>query len=264
MGANRYAVDFTDPFDSDFSIYQFSITGVEDLNGNTVNAPTNLGFRCGDDETAPSLIRANVTSANAEFTSVMLTFSESVDEVTANQTANYKYGANAYGFNVYTATRQSNPAQVLVTFIPGISPGGYQIRVGNVKDLVDNVILDNGTNNTQPIIVNAPVSFGGGAVFRRPLRRRDKGGDDVVIYNGKLYVGRGRATQRRLFETDYGSYTRARRLCSTRTGFSRSTDLRASTVYDYIQRQRNTKPGTITKGVDTLYAACIGGPLLPT
>ena len=171
MGGNRYAVDFTDTFDSDPSLYRLTITGVADNNGNVVASPTNLGFQCGNDTTPPSLIRAIVITANGAHTKVLLTFSENVDFTTANTASNYKYDSEAYGTGVNSAVRQSNTAQVLVTYAPGLVEGGHQIRVQNVNDIAStpNTIIDNGLNNIQPIIVKAPDSLDEGEVFDDPV-----------------------------------------------------------------------------------------------
>ena len=271
LGANKYAIDFTDAFDSDASLYQLNISSVQDSNGNTVATPTNLSFQCGNDTTPPSLLSADVVSSNNTATVVSLVFSEAVDNVTANVSGNYKYDANAYGFNVNSAARQSNPAQVLVTFAPGLSDGGHQIRVQNVEDLAGNAILDNGTNNAQPIIVNAPTGFSGGSVFEDPFGDGTESGT-IVIYDGKLYIGADKNSTK-LFETDYG-LTTSQTITLDADGV---TGLPASSFDGYLTRFTgcNTtfsnpptagqacSPRNAVQGVDTLYAACVGGTSTP-
>jgi len=262
LGGNKYAVDFTDSFDTDTSEYQLSITNVADANGNVVNAPTNLGFRCGDDLTPPGLIHADVVSANGTATQVMLTFSESVDQVTANTSSSYKFDSQAYGYNVYSAARQSDYSKVLVTFAPGLAAGGHQIRVQNVQDLasIPNTIVDNGINNVQPIIVTAPSSLGGGDVFTDPFNDGTKAAL-IVRYDNKLYLGSD-STSTKLFEVDYGLTTSQLILVDA----DGSAGAPVQGFYDYTTLYSNSgtkNPDTRLKGVDTLYAACVGGTSTP-
>jgi hypothetical protein len=260
LGGNKYAIDFTDTFDTDSSQYRLNIQNVQDANGNVVAVPTNLSFQCGSDDTAPILIKADVVSANSNSTQVMLTFSESVDQVTANTAGNYKYDTEAYGSNVNSAARQSNTSQVLVTFGDGtvgsgLVDGGHQIRVQNVKDLAStpNALIDDGVNNVQPIIVNAPDSLGGGSVFEDPFGDGTKAGV-IIKYDGKLYLGAD-ATSAKLFEVDYGLTTSQTILLDADGDAGNGT---VENFMDYV----STNSGTI-KGVDTLYAACIGGTSTP-
>jgi hypothetical protein len=209
MGGNKYAVDFPQSFDTDTSQYQLTVTGVQDLNGNTIALPGTMSFRCGTDTTPPSLISANVVNATAGATVVLLTFSESVDNVTANVAGNYAgdYAgvSTSWGASVLTAARQSNQAQVLVTFQPALANGGHQIGVRNAQDLQGNAILNNGINNVQPIIVNAPTGFTGGPVFTDPFGDGTTAGA-IVVYDQKLYLGADSASTK-LFEMNYSMTT---------------------------------------------------------
>ena len=265
MGGNKYAVDFTDPFDSDTSEYQMNISNVADANGNVVTAPTNLGFRCGNDATPPSLIRANVVTANASTTQVMLTFSESVDQVTANTASSYKYDSQAYGFNVNSAARQSNYAQVLVTFAPGLAAGGHQIRVQNVQDLATtpNTILDNGINNVQPIIVTAPDSLGDGEVFQDPFNDGTRAAL-IVRYDSKLYLGTD-STSAKLFEVDYG-LTTSQLILVDADGVAGAPVQDFDGYLAYYSGCSTANPpacNVAINGVDALFAACVGGTSTP-
>jgi hypothetical protein len=265
MGGNKYAVDFTDPFDSDASEYQMNISNVADANGNVVTAPTNLGFRCGNDATPPSLIRANVVTANASTTQVMLTFSESVDQVTANTATSYKYDSQAYGYSVNSAARQSNYAQVLVTFAPGLAAGGHQIRVQNVQDLATtpNTILDNGINNVQPIIVTAPDSLGDGEVFQDPFNDGTKAAL-IVRYDSKLYLGTD-STSAKLFEVDYG-LTTSQLILVDADGVAGAPVEDFDGYLSYYSGCNTANPpacNVAINGVDALYAACVGGTSTP-
>ena len=254
IDGNKYAVHFSETFDSDESRYRLSINNVEDSSGNTVNSPSNFEFRCGTDQTPPSLIRANVISANGTATQVMLNFSESLGQVEANISGNYKYDSESYGEDVSTAALQSNPSQVLVTYAPGLSDGGHQVRVQNVKDLAatPNTILDNGVNNVQPIIVNAPDSLGEGEVFDDPFQDGTRAAY-IVKYSGLLYMGSDESAAK-LFEVDYG--------LTTSQTITMDADGTAGEPYSPFFNYASTNSGTV-KGVDTLYAACIGGTSTP-
>jgi hypothetical protein len=265
MGGNKYAVDFTQSFDTDTSQYQLTITGVQDSNSNTIALPGTMSFRCGTDTTPPSLIGASVVAANAGSTVILLTFSESVDNVTANVAGNYKYDAQAYGTGVSTAARQSNTAQVQLTFVPALSNGGHQIRVQNVTDLQANIILDNGVNNVQPVIVNAPTGFTGGPVFSDPFGDGTTAGT-IVIYDSKLYLGADSASTK-LFEMNFG--------LTTAQTITLDADGTFGTPYSSFNGYATkwsgcasiTYPGTpcsssnTISGVDAIYAACVGGHL---
>ncbi|AFM14722.1 Ig-like domain-containing protein [Turneriella parva] len=268
MGGNKYAVDFTQSFDTDTSQYQLTITGVQDSNSNTIALPGTMSFRCGTDTTPPSLIGASVVAANAGSTVILLTFSESVDNVTANVAGNYKYDAQAYGTGVSTAARQSNTAQVQLTFVPALSNGGHQIRVQNVTDLQANIILDNGVNNVQPVIVNAPTGFTGGPVFSDPFGDGTTAGT-IVIYDSKLYLGADSASTK-LFEMNFG--------LTTAQTITLDADGTFGTPYSSFNGYATkwsgcasiTYPGTpcsssnTISGVDAIYAACVGGTSTPS
>ena len=215
--------------------------------------PTNLDFQCGTDTTGPVLISADVTSATESSTLVMLTFSESVDSVTGNTASNYQYDSAGYGTGVSTAARQANTAQVLITFVPKLVNGGHQITVQNVKDLTTNAILVNGTNNVQPIIVDAPEGFIGGTVFTDPFGDGTTAGT-IIIYDGKLYLGADSAAAK-LFEVDFG--------LTTSQTIVLDADGTAGSSYNDFMDYGSAYSGTV-KGVDTLYSACVGGTSSPT
>ncbi|MBS0617352.1 MAG: hypothetical protein JSR44_04145, partial [Spirochaetes bacterium] len=212
MGGNKYAVDWPTAFDTagtppNGNIYLLNVANVKDMNGNTVATPTTAQFQCGNDNTPPMLSSVTVVSASNAAVVVLLTFSEAVDNVTANTVTNYRYDTTAYGTNVTTAARQSNQAQVLVTFTPGtaLSNGGHQMRVINVKDQSANTITDDGVNNVQPFIVNAPTGFTGGPIFEDPFADGTPAGQ-IVRYNNKLLLGWNNGSSQ-LFEMNNGLTT---------------------------------------------------------
>ncbi|MFO1470689.1 MAG: Ig-like domain-containing protein [Turneriella sp.] len=273
QGGNKYAVDFTNNFATDSTLYQLTISGVQDSNGNTIAAPGNFSFQCGTDTTAPVLISATVVTATAGSTVVLLTFSEGVDNVTANVAANYKYDAAAYGTGVLSAARQSNTAQVLLTFQPALSNGGHQMRVQNVADLktpTGNVIVDNGTTNVQPIIVNAPTGFTGGPIFVDPFGDGTTAGQ-IIIYDQKLYLGADTASSK-IFEMNY-SLTQAQTITLDGDGtFGSASDFSGlTTKYTGCNTAFSNppivtdicSPQTQVQSIDTIYAACVGGTSTP-
>lgn len=268
LGGNKFAVDFTTSFDSDESQYQLRIQNVQDLTGNTVPLPGTFSFQCGNDTTPPSLISVTVVSATNSATVLLLNFSESIDNVTANISTNYKYDGNSFGEHVNSAARQTNTSQVKVIFVPGLPNGGHQLRVQNTQDLASNVILNNGVNNTQPFILNAPTGFLGGAVFNDPF---DDGtpGANLTIYDGKLYLGADQ-TGSKLFETNF-SLTTAQTISLDADGtFGIPYSSFNNYPADWSGCNSISYPGTkcnsnnAVSGVDTIYAACVGGTSTPS
>jgi len=272
LGANKYAVDFATAFNTASQVYQIKIENVKDLTGNTVPLPGTFSFQCGNDSTPPSLISVTVVSATNSATVLILNFSESVDNVTANVTTNYKYSGNPYGFGLNAAAREPNHSQVRLTFAPGLPNGGHQLRVKNVEDLSGNAILDNGVNNVQPFIVNAPTGLSGGAVFNDPFNDGTPAAN-VVVYDGKIYVGADQAHSK-LFETNF-AMTMAQTITLDADGdlFNAATSSFAGYLTKYTGCATTfSNPPLLTEsclpkkavdGVDTLYAACVGGTSQP-
>lgn len=278
MGSNKYAVDFTNTFDTDTSEYQLTVSGVKDSTGNTIALPGTGTFRCGTDTTPASLISVNVVSATAGATIVMLNFTEALDNVTGNIATNYAGdytgGTTNWGNNVVTAAVQGNPAQVLVTFQPALPNGGHQMGVRNVKDLASptpNAMVDNGINNVQPFMVNAPVGFQGGPVFNDPFGDGTASGQ-VVRYDGKLYVGPD-LNSAKLFEMNYG-LTQAQTITLDADGVFGTpfaSFMNFTTKYTGCNTSFSSPPGPTqqcasqkqVQGIDTLYAACVGGTSTP-
>lgn len=266
LGANKFGIDFLANFDTDNSQYQLTVQNVQDTTSNTIPLPGNLSFQCGNDITPPSLINVTVVTATAGATVLIVNFSESLDSVTGNTNSNYKFDLNAYGFGLNSATIQTNTSNIKLTFTPGLSNGGHQLRVQNVQDLSGNVILDNGINNVQPFIVNAPVGFVGGPVFNDPFADGTPAGS-IIIYDGRLYLGAD-ISGSKLFETDFG-LTTAQTITmdadgvfglpyASFNGYNSSFSGCSSLSYP-----SNCSPKEAVSGVDTIYAACVGGTSTP-
>jgi len=252
MGGNKFAIDWGANFDTDQSQYELTITNVRDTTTNTVATPTKMNFRCGTDSTPPSLVGISVVSATAGSTVLLLTFSEAVDNVTANAAGNYKFDTNAYGFNVNSAARQSNQAQVQVTFVPAVSNGGHQLLVQNVTDLSANGILTNGINNAQPFIVNAPTGLSGGPVFDDPFADGTPAGQ-MVIYDNKIVLGWD-GNSSKFFEMDKG--------LTTAQTITLDADGNASAPYAQFSGYASGSSGTLS-GLDAINAGCVGGSSTP-
>jgi hypothetical protein len=83
--------------------------------------------------------RPVVQKVVASFNRIIVTFSEPVDEVTAEQTANY---ATGIGFDVIAAVRSAdNQAEVVLTTSPQTLGEFHCITVSNVRDLFNNAIV---------------------------------------------------------------------------------------------------------------------------
>lgn len=90
------------------------------------------------DQTGPSIV-----SVVGSATRVVITFSEPVDETSANQTASYTIGG---GLGVTAAARSSeNPAEVMLTTSAQTFGVLHCVTVNNVRDLFNNSILPNST-----------------------------------------------------------------------------------------------------------------------
>ncbi|MFO1480417.1 MAG: Ig-like domain-containing protein [Turneriella sp.] len=254
-GGNKFGVNFGAAFDSDASQYVIRIVNVRDSNNNSVAVPTNLTFQCGNDTTAPSLIGVTVVSATAGSTVLLLTFSEAVASVPANTSTNYRYDSAAYGSGVLSAARQSNPAQVQVTFQPALSNGGHQLRTINQQDLAGtpNTIADNGINNVQPFIVNAPTGFAGGPVFTDPFADGTPAGQ-IIIYDDKLVLGWDNNSSQ-FFEMNKG-------LTVAQT-ITLDADGNATAPYTDFSGYASGSSGTLT-GLDAISSGCVGGSSTPS
>jgi hypothetical protein len=93
---------------------------------------------------AKAVIGADLESCNQ----IEVTFSEPVDETTAENTGNYTLSGT--GATINTAVRNpSFPSRVMLTLNAGISPQSafYSVEVTGVQDLNSNTIVDDNTTN---------------------------------------------------------------------------------------------------------------------
>ncbi|MBU6145735.1 MAG: Ig-like domain-containing protein, partial [Paenibacillaceae bacterium] len=116
------------------TIYTVLVINVQDISDNVINADKDE-FKFGGiaaDTTKPSVVSAEATNA----TTVKVTFSEPVDEVTAKQTFNYNLGSEL-GFPSSVA-KESGTVYVLTT--ASQKRITYTLDVTGVKDLSGNVL----------------------------------------------------------------------------------------------------------------------------
>lgn len=92
---------------------------------------------CVVDTTRPTLLSAAPVGANQ----VDVTFSEGVDQVSAETASNYV--VNQSVGSPTSAVRQANTAVVRLTFANALATGNYIVTVNNVRDLAGNAILPN-------------------------------------------------------------------------------------------------------------------------
>lgn len=250
-GTMRATVNFANMSSTD--IYTVAVYNSSDLNGNSVAPATTTQVNgCNAPDTVPP--RLDTASATSD-TSVLLTFSEAVEQTSAENIANYAIT----GLTVSTAIRQTNPTQVLLT--TSLQGGSsYTATVRNVDDLNGNTILDNGADNVQPFIGGGasgiPQTLDGGAIFEDPFNDGVTAGQ-IFVYDGKLTLGPS-STHSSVFEM------------TPDMGTSNTVTLDASDVTPGIQSFQNlnyTLGGSgcgsgqnrTLAGVDFFYAGCIGG-----
>jgi hypothetical protein len=100
----------------------------------------------------PDTTRPTVQKIAASLDSIIITFSEPVDETTAEQTANYTIGG---GLNVTAAVRSAdNPAEVVLTTSPQTFGEFRCLTISNVRDLFNNAILPANTPFLSTILID--------------------------------------------------------------------------------------------------------------
>jgi len=87
---------------------------------------------------------------------IVLTFSESLDQFTAETAANYQLDANAFGADINTVALDVNNVDVIITFNTNkrLTQGSHSVRVLNVEDLSANIINNNGADNVNTFWVD--------------------------------------------------------------------------------------------------------------
>ncbi|MBM7614803.1 hypothetical protein JOC73_001317 [Alkaliphilus hydrothermalis] len=116
------------------TIYKLVVTNVTDMVGNVINADNDEAQFGGlaADTTKPQLTSA-VALTN---TTIQLTFNENMDELTAENIANYAIE----GLQILSAERQTNKAVVVLTTVEQTQGTIYKVVVTNVTDASGNII----------------------------------------------------------------------------------------------------------------------------
>ena len=131
--------------------YTVTVTGVQDLAGNTING-NNKGTFSGCDTTSPIVVSA----AAVNYNTVSLVFNEKVDSTSAQTTSNYIISP---ALPVKKAVLQSDGMTVKLT--TDVQTGGtaYTVKVTGVKDQTGNTIAGSNTADfagISPPVVTSP------------------------------------------------------------------------------------------------------------
>jgi hypothetical protein len=146
VSASRDAVDFSQVnletgSQGDGTSYTVTVTGVRDLNGNTLTSPNAKTFSGTGvvDTTPPQLLAASMVSADT----VELRFSEPLDQASAESGANYSItDIDSNSIPVSAAVLQADPSKVWVEVSDYFTRGGYSVTVDTaVQDLSGNVLV---------------------------------------------------------------------------------------------------------------------------
>ncbi len=133
--------------------YTIKVIGVRDLTGNIVitNSETFTGSGA-PDSTPPTLLSAEAVDADT----LRLTFSESVDTITAETTGNYSLTGGSYTVTGATMVA-GNTAQVDLELSSVTAGETLTVEVINVTDkaAVPNLIVNNGTTNVAVFTADA-------------------------------------------------------------------------------------------------------------
>ncbi|MDH5716237.1 MAG: Ig-like domain-containing protein [Spirochaetia bacterium] len=132
--------------------HNITVYNVEDASANVItnDGVDNLASFFVPDTTAPVLSSAALETS----TTIRLTFSEDVEQTTAETTTNYQIDANAAGVGILSAVRDAvNLNEVLITLPAPLTGGTHNITVYNVEDTFANVITNDGIDNTTSFMV---------------------------------------------------------------------------------------------------------------
>ncbi|PIU61132.1 MAG: hypothetical protein COS84_11545, partial [Armatimonadetes bacterium CG07_land_8_20_14_0_80_40_9] len=135
--------------------YTLTVTGVKDEAGNPITTPVNKSFS-GPDTTPPEVLSAQAFT----YTEVEITFSEELDETTAETAANYTLEPS---LTVAAAQLQTDKTKVKLTTSAQEYKTPYTITISNVEDLAGNPIppgsnvgfVGKAQDSTPPTVVSA-------------------------------------------------------------------------------------------------------------
>lgn len=243
-GTKKATVTFPTTMSGSGDVYTVQISNARDTTANAITTATKTFNGCaGADTIPPTLSSASAPDA----THVLLTFSEPVDQTTAETAGNYALSGS---LTVSAAVRQTNTAQVLLTSSTQ-GGGNYSVTVTGVKDIALNTIVANGVTNIKPFTGagsgGTPQNFDAGPVFSNPFNDNVKTGQ-IFVYGGKLYVGPS-TSHGSIFEMSYDM--------GTSTTITLDGDGTAGAPYTTFAGLANAS-GTNLGGIDYFYSGCTG------
>lgn len=248
-------------------VYTLSVKNATDDHGNAVASGTSTSINgCN----APDTVKPTLVDASAaDDTHVLLTFSEAVDQSTAESTGNY----TITGLTISTAVRQANNTQVLLTTSQQ-GGGSYTVVVANIEDSNGNAINENGIDNIQPFIgagsSGIPQDFDDGHIYEDPFNDGVTAGQ-IFVYNGKLNLGPS-TSHGSVFEMTYDMGTSSTITLDADSAVAGAQAF-AGLTYN-LGTGINIDAGSSSfncdgtssrnlEGIDFFYAACSGGTSTP-
>ncbi len=140
--------------------YTVTVSNVKDLAGNLINPNANSAqYLLEGDTNPPEVMGASILTA----TKIIVTFSESLEQASAQTAANYSI---TNGITVSGAVLSTDGKKVTLTTSTHTSGQNYVVTVNNVKDLAGNVVNPNANtagysffnDTTPPELVGASLS----------------------------------------------------------------------------------------------------------
>jgi len=236
---------------SSSDIYTITVKDAFDTNSNSIAPGTYTvvnGCAAGD-TVKPVLDNASAPTG----TTVLLTFSEEVDDATANNAANY----SIIGLTVSTAIKSANGKQVmLITSQQG--GGSYTAVVTGVKDLNNNTIEANGVTNLQPFMgsgAGIPQNFDAGSIYQDPFNDNLPSGM-IFVYNSKLHVGPS-SSEGSVFEMSYDMGTSQTVTLDADDSMPGNQTFK-NLNYNILWANQTVRDTRVLAGIDYFYSACVG------
>lgn len=233
-GTDSMVISGGEAINRDYTYFNASLTMPTEGDSNSLTAGSSFLI----DGVFPTLLAATPTSA----TTVMLQFSEEVEQTLAETIANYTITQTSDSSNlaVSTATLQADPTMVeLVTAAQ--SGNFYEVATVNLADIAGNIIKNNGTDNLKTF-------EGQGVSYEDPFNDSTPAGQ-VFVYDDKVYIGPN-STHDAIFEIDYAG--------ATTTSLTLDADGTTGAPEEPFKNYSSAYSGTID-GIDLFYAGCVGG-----
>lgn len=143
---------------------------------------TRVDEQAGSDNTPPVMTNAT-TVGEDPITEVLVSFSEAVSSVTAENTSNYTIGFPTPGVGISSAVLQGDGSSVLLTLDQALDYGvGISVEANGINDLSGNTIVDNNTTNVDcfkvfDLLIRARMNL---------YLRTNSAGQDTVSLEGSL------------------------------------------------------------------------------